>query len=165
MSFVPLPNSHSHSASKGSEVNSGSQSCEWNDILAKSWQCEVSKERAARCNFSWTFLQNKGRIYLIDTSWNWDSKVVNWMLEVGIAITTAQDMFTQLRKYFEITGGSAGSRTSCCSTFVAKLYDRRRQHCRYTSTKIFLPRPNSQMAPVLSTNLENPLIFDQEDKL
>ena len=46
------------------------------------------------------------KIYLILVSFNWDSKVVNWMLEVGIAITPQQqDMFkllAKLWKYFEI---------------------------------------------------------------
>ena len=85
------------------------------------------------------------------------------MLEVGIAITTAQDVFTNC----ENTLKSPGDQPKVAAAVVRLLWPNFTAvglHC-YTSTKIFLPRPNSHMAPVPSTNLENPLIFDQEDKL
>ena len=106
--------------------------------------------------------QNKQQIHLNRISWNWDSKVVNWMLEVGIAITTAQDVFTNC----ENTLKSPGDQPKVAAAVVRLLWPNFTAvglHC-YTSTKIFLPRPNSHMAPVLSTNLENQLIFHQ-DKL
>ena len=53
------------------------------------------------------------------------------------------------------------SSSSSCYTFVAELYDY--GQC-YTSTKIFLPRPSSHMAPALSTHLEKQLVFHQDQQ-